>query len=264
MLVTMTDRGPDSSGVAIFARPSNGATTKYSCRSDVVDTDWSALAASNGLECRFEVAGAVLCGASGLRDVIEAGGARVMSAGVAVEVFKAVGPPSVLIERMHLASRAGYRAVGHTRLATESAVTTDGSHPFSTHPDLGIVHNGTFSNYYAVRRDLQAQGERFVTDNDTEVAARLIGRELSRGRDLDQALDVFRRTMDGFYTLVCATRDEFAVVRDSVGCKPAIIAVHDRYVAMASEYRALAGLPDVAGARIFEPAPNSAHVWRDR
>jgi len=260
MLMPMTDRGPDSVGVAIYNDPSRDET-KYSCRTDAESFDWPALAKRVGLVNRTEDVGAVLSGASGLREVIEAGGARVLSEGVAVEVFKVVGPPEALIERIQLRTRAGYQGVGHTRLATESAVTTDSSHPFSTYPDLCVVHNGSFSNYHTVRRDLEALGEIFVTENDTEVAARLIGRELRGGSDLRGAIDVLRSRLDGFYTLLCATRDEFAVARDAVGCKPMVIGVHERYVAMASEYRSLSGLPGIDDARIFEPAPNSTHVW---
>jgi glutamate synthase domain-containing protein 1 len=265
MLVTMTDRGPDSTGVAIYSGPNpDGTGTKYSCRADDRRIDWPAFAARNGLDHRIEASGAVLVGDRGLRDTIELDGVQVISEGVAVEVFKMVGPPQALIDRIGLTTREGYQAVGHTRMATESAVTTDGSHPFSTHPDLCLVHNGSFSNYFTVRRDLEADGERFVSENDTEVAARLIGQELAQGHSLRDALDVLRSRLDGFYTLLCTTRDEFAVVRDAVGCKPAIVAVHDRYVAMASEYRAFADLPDVARAQIYEPAPSTTHVWSRR
>ena len=140
-------------------------------------------------------------------------------------------------------------------------MTTDGSHPFSTHDDLCVVHNGSFSNYFTVRRDLEGEGERFLTANDTEVAARLLGREMDQGRDLRDALRVLQKEMDGFYTLVCATRDQMAVVRDEFGCKPAMVAVTDRYVAVASEFRALAVLPDIATADVFEPTPTEIYLW---
>ena len=140
-------------------------------------------------------------------------------------------------------------------------MTTDGSHPFSTHDDLCVVHNGRFSNYFTVRRDLEGEGERFLTENDTEVVARLLGREIEQGRDLRDALRVLQKEMDGFYTLVCATRDQMAVVRDEFGCKPAMVAVGDRYVAVASEFRALAVLPDIADAEVFEPTPTEIYLW---
>jgi glutamate synthase domain-containing protein 1 len=267
MLVQMTERGPDSTGVAVYVDGLHDDRRKYSCRADaVVDSDaeafdWAALAAEVGAVSMSIGNTAVLTGPPGQRSWLEARGVRVVSSGRDLEVFKGLGLPVDISDEYRLPARAGYLAVGHTRMATESAVTTDGSHPFSTHDDLCVVHNGTFSNYFTVRRDLEGRGERFVTDNDTEVAARVIGREMEDGRDLRDALAVVQKEMDGFYTLVCATRNQMAVVRDEFGCKPAVVAVSDRYVAVASEFRALAVLPDVASAEVFEPTPTEIYLW---
>jgi methylamine---glutamate N-methyltransferase subunit A len=261
MLIQMTDRGPDSSGVAIYGDVVAEDLLKYSCRAERASVDWVRVAADCGATYVAHGDGAVLVGAPGLRERLEADGIRVVSSGRAVEVFKEVGLPADVVQRFDVASRHGYQGVGHTRLATESAITTDGSHPFSTHDDLCVVHNGSFSNYFSVKRDLEAAGEEFLTWNDTEVAARLIGYEMSHGRDLGDALEVLQKQLDGFYTLLCATKNEFAVVRDPVSCKPAVVAVHDRYVAMASEYRALTELPDIEKAYVFEPIPTEVYVW---
>ena len=261
MLVQMTERGPDSSGVAIYGDVVAEGLVKYSCRATGNDVDWGHLANSFNATYVAHGHGAVLIGRGGLRGALEAVGVRVVSTGRAVEVFKEVGLPAEVVERFEVASRAGYQGVGHTRLATESAITTDGSHPFSTHDDLCVVHNGSFSNYFSVKRDLEAMGETFLTHNDTEVAARLIGHEMDHGRDLGDALKVLQKQLDGFYTLLCATEDQFAIVRDAVSCKPAVVAIHDRYVAMASEYRALTELPGIDDARVFEPTPTEIYVW---
>jgi methylamine---glutamate N-methyltransferase subunit A len=237
---------------------------KYSCRADtgVEAVDWAALAADVDATVSMSAgSSSVLTGPAGLRSRLEASCVRVVSSGREVEVFKGLGLPADISDEYGLPGRAGYLGVGHTRMATESAVTTDGSHPFSTHDDLCVVHNGTFSNYFTVRRDLEARGERFLTDNDTEVAARLLGREMEDGRDLRDALAVLQKEMDGFYTLVCTTRNQMAVVRDEFGCKPAMVAVGDRYVAVASEFRALAVLPDIASADVFEPTPTEIYLW---
>jgi glutamate synthase domain-containing protein 1 len=273
MLVQMTERGPDSAGVAVYADGLPDHCRKYSCRaagpvgparadgSAGADLDWSAVAAEVGATATTFGRAAVLTGPAGQREELEARGLTVVSSGRDLEVFKGVGLPIDISAEYDLPSRQGYLGVGHTRLATESAVTTDGSHPFSTHDDLCVVHNGSFSNYFSVRRDLEAEGERFLTQNDTEVAARLLGREIDEGRDLHDALRVLQKEMDGFYTLVCATRDELAVVRDEFGCKPAMVAIGDGYVAVASEFRALAVLPDIADAEVFEPTPTEIYVW---
>jgi glutamate synthase domain-containing protein 1 len=264
MLVQMTERGPDSAGVAVYVDGLPDGGVKYSCRADTGTeaVDWAALAAEVGATvAKSAGSSAVLTGPPGLRGHLEAGCVRVVSSGQHVEVFKGLGLPADISDEYGLPERTGYLAVGHTRMATESAVTTDGSHPFSTHDDLCVVHNGTFSNYFTVRRDLEDRGERFLTDNDTEVAARLLGREMEEGRDLRDALAVLQKQMDGFYTLVCATRNQIAVVRDEFGCKPAMVAVGDRYVAVASEFRALAVLPDIASADVFEPTPTEIYLW---
>lgn len=264
MLLQMTDRGPDSSGVAVYGDVAGDDRHKYSCRAGAGPLDWSRVAGEHGMTHTAHGDGHVLTGPPGRRDELEAAGISVDSAGRAVEVFKEVGLPVDVVERFEITGRQGYQGVGHTRLATESAITTDGSHPFSTHDDLCVVHNGSFSNYFSVKRDLEAVGERFDTHNDTEVAARLLGYEMGHGRDLGDALMVLQKQLDGFYTLLCATRDQFAVVRDAVSCKPAVVAVHERYVAMASEYRALTELPDVDNATVFEPVPTEIYVWSRR
>jgi len=263
MLLQMTDRGPDSSGVALYGDVVAGGQVKYSCRGGA-DVAWPHLAGEQGMTHVAHGEGHVLIGPPGHRERLETAGVRVVSTGRAVEVFKEVGLPRDVVARFDIAGRHGYQGVGHTRLATESAITTDGSHPFSTHDDLCVVHNGSFSNYFSVRRDLEREGEQFATANDTEVAARLLGHEMAGGRDLGDALKVLQKTLDGFYTLLCATEDQFAVVRDAVSCKPAVVAVHDRYVAMASEYRALTELPDIDKATVFEPVPTELYVWSRR
>ena len=237
------------------------ASAKYSCRAES-DVDWDELAAAVGATATaYYGRSAALTGPTGLRGDLESRGVQVVSSGRDLAVFKGVGLPVDISKDYGVPARHGYLGIGHTRMATESAVTTDGSHPFSTHDDLCVVHNGTFSNYFTVKRDLEAEGERFLTANDTEVAARLIGREMDHGRDLGDAIRVLQKEMDGFYTLVCATRDQMAVVRDEFGCKPAMVAVHDRYVAVASEFRALAILPDVEHAEVFEPTPTELYLW---
>jgi len=68
--------------------------------------------------------------------------------------------------------------------------------------------------------------------------------------------------LDGFYTFLMGTRDELALVRDAFSCKPAIVAETNEYVAISSEFRSLAKLPDVKNANIFEPKPEQVYVWR--
>ena len=181
--------------------------------------------------------------------------------GADVTVFKGVGRPLDLAVAYDLATSTAGRVVAHTRMATESARRRRGCHPFSVGPDLCLVHNGSFANHATIRRELRAEGVEFDSENDTEVGARFVGRPARRGRRPGDALKALCDRFDGFYTLLVTSADGFAVVRDAIACKPAIIAETDDWVAMASEFRALADLPGIDSARIFEPEPEGVYPW---
>jgi glutamate synthase domain-containing protein 1 len=188
-------------------------------------------------------------------------GAVVVGWGQTLRIVKDVGAPADICDRYGVTTVAGYQGVGHTRMATESAITIDHSHPFAPDRDLTLVHNGTFSNYATVRRRLMDAGIPFDTDNDTEVAARYVAHRLASGDDLTEALRRLLKDFDGFFTLLVASRDEFAVVRDPFACKPLVVAETSGYVAVASEYHAMAGLPGIETARVFEPLPEEIYAW---
>jgi len=279
MLDCMQTRGSDSAGLAIYEDPVRAGFFRYSVRLEavasreemkadvaaLVDELSSDLGATVTCE-RVRPDGAVLVAPDRWGEVsgclaVRRPGATVVGFGRHVEVVKDVGTPGEICLRHDIHDRTGYQGIGHTRMATESAVTTDHSHPFAPDPDLALVHNGSFSNYATVRRRLEQQGIHCVTDNDSEVAARLIGRELATGAPLEAALKCAATEMDGFFTLLVATGSEFAVVRDSFACKPLVVAETDDYVAVTSEYVAMASLPGIEPAIVHEPMPGEIHVW---
>jgi glutamate synthase domain-containing protein 1 len=186
---------------------------------------------------------------------------RIMSAGSAIEIYKESGQPREFVRQFRLHELNGSHALGHTRMATESAVTTEHSHPFSTGMDLCLVHNGSLSNHNRLRRQLRAEGVEIQTDNDSEVAAAYLMWRLREGDSLEAALDRALKDLDGFYTFAIGTKDGFAVLRDPIACKPAVMAETDDWVAMASEFRAIAQLPGVANATIWEPSPATVYTW---
>jgi glutamate synthase domain-containing protein 1 len=271
MLEAMTTRGPDSAGIAVYA-DRDGPDLRYSLRADEA-IDWDLLAkriaAETGRDVRLEPLGtdSAIVGSPAAEGSFLAALHRlapqvsVPGYGRSMVVVKDVGAPAAICARYGIPGWAGYQGIGHTRMATESAVTTAHSHPFAPAADLALVHNGSFSNYATIRRRLARQGIRCDTDNDSEVAARLVASRMAEGSDLADALRAVLKEMDGFFTLLVTTRTQFAVVRDSFACKPAVIAETGDYVAMASEYHALAGLPGITGARVFEPMPEEIHVW---
>ena len=189
------------------------------------------------------------------------GDLRIMSAGRVIEIYKDVGLPEAFAEAFELDDLRGTHALGHTRMATESRVTTEGSHPFSTGLDLCLVHNGSLSNHNTLRRSLRREGIEFQTENDTEVAAGYLAWRLREGATLEQALEGCLDDLDGFYTFAVGTADGFAVLRDPIACKPAVLAETDDWVAMASEYHAIAVLPGADDARVWEPEPGVVYVW---
>jgi len=272
MLVGMSDRGPDSAGFAIYREPVAPGMAKLTLFHPDDAFDWPALAAAMGATLDAEAtvvvhaSHAVLTvrgGAAGARDWLAARhpDVRVMSVGDHIEIYKEKGLPAQVAARFRLSDMQGTHAIGHTRMATESAVTTEHSHPFSTGQDLCLVHNGSLSNHNMLRRKLRKQGIPFQTDNDTEVAAGYLAWRLREGRSLDAALQDGLRDLDGFYTFAIGTKDGFAVLRDPFACKPAVLAETGAWVAMASEYRSIAHLPGAATARIWEPQPATIYSW---
>lgn len=272
MLVSLSDRGPDSAGIAIYGA-GDKKKSKITIQSADPDTDFAGLGKEleKALGCKIDViiksTHAVIEVPTGkleaARDAILAArpAVRIMGAGEVIEIFKEVGLPVDVVKRFNLTKMAGTHGIGHTRMATESAVTTMGAHPFSTGPDQCLVHNGSLSNHNNVRRELKHDGMTFETENDTEVAAAFISNKMAHGDNLGQALEKTLTDLDGFFTFVVGTKNGFGVVRDPIACKPAVMAETDQYVAFGSEYRALANLPGIDGARVWEPEPAKVYFW---
>jgi glutamate synthase domain-containing protein 1 len=270
MLATMSDRGPDSAGFAVYGE-GNDSHTKVTLRAasaaamkEIAD---KLRRAFSGADVMLHDTHAVVsiddASLSRLMDWLarEAPGVELVGKGRRMEIYKEVGLPGKVAERFDLASMRGTHAIGHTRMATESAVTTDGAHPYSTGKDQCLVHNGSLSNHNNLRRVLKREGLSFETANDTEVAAGYLSWKIREGLSLGDALKVSLDDLDGFYTFVVGTENGFGVLRDGIACKPAVMAETDRYVAFGSEYRALAGLPGIETARIWEPEPATVYFW---
>jgi glutamate synthase domain-containing protein 1 len=271
MLHEMCGRGPDSAGFAVYGGAAAGVSKICVVRRGHA-IDWSEVVTRLGDATGSKVTFVTIEDHAVLRVEGDGGQARtwlienlpdiaVLSEGEAIEIYKGVGDPDVISARFLLSAFGGTHAIGHTRMATESAVTIAGSHPFSTGRDTCLVHNGSLSNHNRLREKLRRHGERFQTENDTEVAAGYLSWRMKEGDTLQQALEHALDDLDGFYTFVVGTRDGFAVLRDPVACKPAVMAETDAWVAFGSEFRALAALPGIDGARIWEPAPATVYAW---
>ena len=272
MLVCMTGRGPDSAGFALYGNEPAAGHIKVTLRHDGGDYDWQTLAHSLGeffaCEAKVQINAnyaviAVRADEEALAQALadKDPGLTIMSIGRRIEIFKEIGSPESIVDRFGIRGMRGTHIIGHTRMATESAVTTDGSHPFSTGMDLCLVHNGSLSNHNRLRTNLERAGIEIRTENDSEVAAGYLMWRMQQGDTLQEALEAALEDLDGFYTFAIGTADGYAVLRDPIACKPAVLAETDDYVAMASEFQALADLPGIDEADVWEPKPAQVYTW---
>lgn len=272
MLSCLSGRGPDSAGFALYRHPAPDGCVKIVLQNPGDRFPWgeflqSAGAALGRVDSHRIIAthcvAVIAADEDAVRRWIESEHPEVtlMSAGNLIEIYKETGLPGAVLERFALSEASGSHAIGHTRMATESAVTTAGSHPFSTGRDVCLVHNGSLSNHNRLRLNLRREGVVFRTDNDSEVAAGYLTWRLRQGGSLEEALRGALQDLDGFFTFAVGTRDGFAVLRDPIACKPAVMAETDDYVVMASEYRSLAHLPGIESATVWEPEPGQVYTW---
>ncbi|MRU17007.1 glutamine amidotransferase [Roseovarius sp. A21] len=272
MLITMTDRGPDSAGIAVYSEDREGRAKLTVQADDPGRFDGLGDEMAQALGCDVTVRvkdthavvdlpeGRMAEARLALKELRPE--ARVMSAGEVIEIYKEVGLPGDVAKRFDIPNLAGSHGIGHTRMATESAVTTMGAHPFSTGADQCLVHNGSLSNHNSLRRELAREGVSVETRNDSEVAAAYLTWKMQQGHSLGDALEAGLDDLDGFFTFVVGTKDGFGVVRDPIACKPAVMAETDQYVAFGSEYRALVNLPGIEDARVWEPEPATVYFWK--
>jgi len=273
MLTGMTERGPDSAGLAVYTAPPPDSQHKISLYSGEASVDWpqllerlkGAFDASSSIESHDNQA--VLTSADDPDAIVawvesEANPVAVLSVGRRIDLYKDVGAPAEIARRYGFADLRGSHLVGHTRMATESAVTPAHAHPFTAGRDFCLVHNGSLSNPHLVRKRLEPLGIVFETDNDTEAACRFFEWRLREGDDLVEAVEQGFSQLDGFYTFLMGTETELLIVRDAFACKPAVVAETEDYVAIASEFRSLSHLPAIRHANIFEPKPEEIYRWR--
>ena len=268
MLINMGSRGPDSAGFAVY-KEDEDENFKYSLCLNNTDYEKFKKEITNKItisNIEKNSDHVIMKSKDQPSDVIKMlnknfNEISIVGYGKSIEIFKQVGEPKDVVKKFNLKSFSGTHGIGHTRMATESAITTDGSHPYSTGEDECLVHNGSLSNHNNLRRKLKKAGINFNSENDTEVAAGYISSNLSNKKSLNNTLKDGLKDFDGFYTFITGTRKGFAVLRDEIACKPAVIAETEDYVAIASEFQAMAHLPNVNDAKIFEPEPGVVYSW---
>ena len=272
MVRCMETRGPDSAGLAVFRRPLDAPDRRFGLYSNDPEFDWEAFCegfqrdTGNQATIRRAESHSVLTSSIEAEDfrrwlAVSHPTLHVLAVGRSIEMYKDEGLPGEIADRYGFRQLSGTHAVGHTRMATESAVSPAHAHPYTAGEDFCLVHNGSLSNPYSVRRKLERRGIEFETDNDTEAGCRFLEWRMREGDTLEQAIETSFAELDGFFTFLMATADKLVLVRDAFACKPAVVAETDDYVAVSSEFRSLAHLPDVATARVFEPVPEQIYSW---
>ena len=270
MLDNMSSRGPDSAGFAIYNNKESKKYYKYSlCLNNTLSSDFEQVVKQKFKDITIKnisdhIVVKTTTTPKKFISYIQINFSQISLVGYgrSIEIFKQVGNPSEIVKKFKLENFSGSHAIGHTRMATESAVTTQGAHPFNTGEDLCLVHNGSLSNHNDLKRWLSKErGIFFQTENDTEVAAGYLSNKIEEGLSLKEALEESLNDLDGFFTFTVGTKSGFAVLRDPIACKPAVIAETEDWVAMSSEYRALARLPDVSNANVWEPKPGQVYSW---
>lgn len=272
MIDNMSSRGPDSAGFAIYDSLKNKKLCKFSlCFSDNTNIKYFI----KNIKKNFKdiktkkLSDHLVVTTSSKIEIFKKyifdkyKDISIVGYGQSIEIFKQVGNPQYIVKKFQLNKFKGTHGIGHTRMATESAITINGSHPYSTGVDECLVHNGSLSNHNNLRRILIKYGKKFYSENDTEVAAGYISNKLKEKYSLKETLKNSLKDLDGFYTFIVGTQNGFAILRDEIACKPAVIAETKDYVAIASEFQAMAHLPNVNKAKIFEPQPGVVYTWGD-
>jgi glutamate synthase domain-containing protein 1 len=190
--------------------------------------------------------------------------AKVCSIGESLDIIKDIGGAHDVDDAYHVAGFTGTHGIGHVRLATESDVTPDASHPFwaTGFADVAIVHNGQITNYWKMRRRLEKRGFEFNTDNDSELIAVYLADKLDQGIPLSEALETSIRDLDGTFSFLVSTKDEIGYAKDNLAAKPMVMFEDDGLVAIASEEVSLNRLFPGKSLATMEPAPGTFRTWR--
>ena len=267
MMNNMATRGPDSAGFAIYSSEKKNKFKYSVCFTNINSSELKKNLLKKIKDAKIKIVSdhiiieTSLNSSKVLNIINKFENLSLVGYGNSIEIFKQVGNPKDVVKNFKLEKFSGSHAIGHTRMATESAITTDGSHPYSTGQDECLVHNGSLSNHNNLRRSLKKRGIEIKSQNDTEVAAGYISNGLSNNKSLKETLIDGLKDLDGFYTFISGTKNGMAIVRDEIACKPAVVAETNDYVAIASEFQAMAHLPGVNTAKIFEPDPGLVYSW---
>jgi glutamate synthase domain-containing protein 1 len=285
MLQSMKHRGPDSTGFALYGKPSDLVVMRFTLADagDARDYEFADRLETNRgevesrlaklgaeieeIEAETDYAFRVSLRFDGdlktLADYVEdVPGCEVLSLGHSLEIVKDLGDATEVAEQYDLAGFSGTHAIGHVRMATESDVDISGAHPYWAYPfsDVAVVHNGQLTNYFQWRRRLERSGHRFQSECDSEIIAVYIAEQLAEGKTLEEAMRHSLDELDGVFTYICVTKDALGVAKDEMAAKPLVLYESDAMVAMASEEIAIRAIIDHE-IDTYDPYEGEVMVW---
>lgn len=281
MLQSLKHRGPDSTGFALYGRPTERPQEhQYVMRFNVAEHEdmntgleihQQVIERCASVEQHLEKIGAtivqraqatpyshryIFCYDGDLRQLAKHVEAtphvEILSIGKSLELIKDLGDANCVAEQYQLPGFIGSHAIGHTRMATESDVDIRSAHPYWAYPfsDVAVVHNGQLTNYWTFRREMERLGHRFVSNCDSELIAVYIAERMQRGDDLEAAMHRSVAELDGVFTYLVTTSDQLGMAKDVMAAKPMVLYESDDFIGLASE--------EVAIRSIF---PNEIETW---
>ncbi len=287
MLQALKHRGPDSTGFAIYGDASDGEYVlrfKVAEQEDLasgfkihdqikqrraeVDERLKSLgvnvtAAEDATEYAYRYRIKFGGDLKKLSDFVEdVEGAEILSIGNGLELIKDLGDATVVSDQYSLGGFRGTHGIGHTRMATESDVDIRSAHPYWAYPynDIAVVHNGQITNYWLMRRQLERQGQRFVSNCDSELLAVYTANNLEQGATLKDSLKQSIQEIDGVFTYLVATEDSLGMAKDTMAAKPMVLFESDNLVVLASEEVAIRSImPQEIDT--WDPYDEEVRVW---
>jgi glutamate synthase domain-containing protein 1 len=285
MLQSMKHRGPDSTGYALYRRPTSDLVMriKLADANSGGDIEYAERLRHRREEVksRIRAAGATVSSIEDINDYTIAAaldydgdlkhladyvesvpGAEVLSAGSALEIIKDLGDAQVVGSEYKLDSYIGTHGIGHVRMATESDVDISNAHPYWAYPfsDVAVVHNGQLTNYHQWRRRLERLGHRFASDCDSEIIAVYLAQKMSDGASLEDAMHMSLEDLDGVFTYICVSDVALGMAKDELAAKPLVLYEGEDMVVLASEEMAIRSVID-REIETYDPYESEVMVW---
>lgn len=189
---------------------------------------------------------------------------EIQSVGRSLEIIKDTGGAYAVADKHGVRDMIGTHGLGHARLATESDVKPNASHPFWARPfpDVAIVHNGQITDYYTWRERLERKGYRFMTYNDSELIAVWVSDRMKEGLTMEDALKRSISEIDGVFTYMISDVNQIGWAKDRFAMKPLVAINQSGEIAAATEEQSVRCVFEEEGVEILNYDGPSLHgIW---